>query len=164
MDGGAHFFGKTDEEANVVDGEEGGAEGFAALQKVMEVGTSVVLAGVAVAICFDGCKIVGEPGVFEIDAFFFGVTLGSLADAPDEGVAVTSESSGGDAVKDIYAASHTFDEVDWFADAHEVAEFVGREVGCGIVDGFVHVGLTFVVVGDATDGVAVEVESGGLFG
>ena len=121
MDGDAHFFGEADEEANIVDGEESGAEGLAAFDEVMEVGTSVVLTSVTVTIGFDWGEIISKSGVFEIDAFFFGVALRCLADTPDESIAVTGESSRGDAVEDVDSARYAFNEVDWLADAHEVA-------------------------------------------
>ena len=90
---------------------------------MVNIGTSVMLAGVAVAVGVYRGKIGFETGVFEVDAVFFRA-LSSLAEAWYESVAMAGKASRRDAIKNVYAAGDAFYEVNWFSYAHKIAELV----------------------------------------
>ncbi len=164
LDGGAHLFGEADKETDIVNREEGGAEGFAATDEVVEVSADVILAGVAVASGIERGEIGLKLGVFEIDAVLFELAFGILADAWDKSVTVARETGRGDAVENVDAELDALDKVDWLAHAHEVTDVISGEIRGGVFDGFVHVIFRFAVVSDATDCIAVEADFDGFFG
>ena len=143
--------------------EQRSTKRFVAAHEMVNIGTSVIFEGVAVAADGYRGKIGFETGVFEVDTVFFG-TLGSIAETPNEGVAMAGKASRRDAIKDVYAAGDAFYEVNWFSYAHKIAELVLWQIWDRVIYGFIHVIFTLVVVGNATYGIAIKTEFDGFYG
>ncbi len=144
----ADLFHPSLEEAEVVDGDEGGTEHFFYVEEVAEVAAGEVLAAVTVAALFEGAFVEGVFGVAE-----------AAGAGEGKGEAVAAVASGQDAVEHVDAALDGFKDVLGVADAHEVAGFFLGEERRGVSDGFDHAGVTFAD-GEAAEGVAGEIECG----
>ena len=150
--GGAHLGHQLVVKGDVVVGEELPAEGFVALNQVVDVGARVGAAGGA-----------GAAGV----EWFFGEFIHGAA-AVDfavrgEGGAALGELGGDDAIEHVHAAVHGFEDVDRGAHAHEVAGQVFGQLGGDDAGELVALGVGFAD-GEAADGEAVEGEAAQVVG
>lgn len=144
-DGGAGVFHKLEVEVEVVEGEDALGDDFSGAEAVAEEG-----AGEAGNV---GVGVFGEGGGVEFEGFVFNVDGAVVG----EGLSVAGAAGGVDAVEHVDALADHFEELGGRAEAHCVAGLVLGEEGFGILNGGEHFLLGFAD-GDATDGVAVEIE------
>ena len=132
----------------VVDGVEGGGEGFAGLHEVAEVGSRVALADHALAGGVGLSLIFSVLFAFDVEAAFAG-----------EEQAVARGAGGQDAVHHVDAHARVLLDLVGVADTHNVARLVGREKGQDLGDHFEGevAGLAYA---EAADGEAVEAGAG----
>ena len=142
--GGAHLRHQPVVKGDVVVGEELPAEGFVALDQMMDVGAGMAAAGRAIAAGVE--RFVGEfiDGAAEVD-----FTVGG------ERGAALSELPGDDAIEHVHAAMHRLQNVDRGAHAHQVTRQVFGQLGGDDPGELVALGIGFTDR-EPADGEAVE--------
>ena len=108
------------------------AEVLLRLDEVVQVGAAVVARGGAAARGVEGPRILGVPGIPQVD----------LA-GPGEGLTVPPGAGRHDAVEHVGAARHGLDQVERRADAHEIAGLVRGQAASGQLQRVEHGGLAF---------------------
>ena len=104
QDAFTNFIANADDEAFVVDAGESLAGDFVDFIKMVEVGGSVVLAAVTVAVWIEWCEICAIFGILDVDAAVWGVER-----------AVASLAGWGDAVESVAAIHGANEQIARFA-------------------------------------------------
>src|SRR5262245_12295765 len=130
------------------DGQEHHAEDLAGLDQMVEIGSRKVRGGGACACLVERPRIVGMPGIAEIEPAEAG-----------EGLAVPARARRHHAVEHVDAARHRLDDVERRADAHEIAGPLLRQQRRGDIDGGEHLRLGLPDRKPA-NGIAVEIQGG----
>src|SRR5262249_35445963 len=123
---------QTNEEMYIVQGEQAKAEDLVGGEEMPDVRARESRARRAVALVIQRLRIGAVLGAFDVET-----------PIARECSAVATHSSGRDAIEQIHAAAHAFDEVFGKADAHEIAWAVARELTVQDLEDAVHVGLGF---------------------
>ncbi len=121
-------------------------EHFPRLEQVADICPAVQATGGAAAILTEGALVVHVLFVHDLQPAL-----------PRENCAVTRVSAGHNAVEQIDPSSYALEDIDWRADAHEIARFIRRHQRLDSVNDVVHDFRRFTDRQSA-DGVAVEVK------
>ncbi|MNP30244.1 hypothetical protein D3C76_1233080 [compost metagenome] len=120
------------------------AQYFITTIKMMQIGTRIIATGIAIAL---GIKRAGIAFMLRITDFYHAVG--------HEQVTITGVAGRHNAVEHINAATHAFNQIFWFADAHQVTRFICRNLWANMFQNTVHVFFRFTH-SQTADSVAIK--------
>ncbi len=111
-----------------MDGIEPRAQNLIATIEMIQVGARIIATGIAIAL---GIEWAGVAFMLRVTDFYHAIGHKQMS--------VTGVAGWHHAVKHIDTATNAFNQIFWFADAHQVARFISRDLRANMFQNTVHV-------------------------